>query len=50
MYEELKQQILTMLPDAIFDEQYGTGEIMIATGMVKQVSGEIRSVLPDEQF
>jgi hypothetical protein len=32
--DELTQQILAIMPDAIVDEEYRSGEIMISTGLV----------------
>lgn len=35
-FDELTEQILAILPDAIVDEEYRSGEIMISTGLVVQ--------------
>lgn len=31
--DELMREVLAILPDALFDEEYGSGEIMISTGL-----------------
>lgn len=33
-FEELAEQILKLLPNAVFGEENTTGELLIATGMV----------------
>ena len=49
--DELKAEILKMLPDAVFDEEFGTGEIMIATGKVARIDdGELKDVTISEPF
>lgn len=34
--------VLEILPDAIFDEEFGTGEIMISTGMKLTKEGVVK--------
>lgn len=38
--DELMQAILAITPDALFDEEYGTGEIMVSTGL-RLVDGQV---------
>lgn len=46
--EELKTQIKTMLPNAAFDVEYRTREIIIATGVAADKEGELYNVFePD---
>jgi hypothetical protein len=32
--DELQKKLLELMPDALFDEEFGTGELMISTGLV----------------
>jgi hypothetical protein len=48
--DELVDIILELLPNAVFDEEFGTGEIVIATGKIAQVDGRLRDVIVDEPF
>jgi hypothetical protein len=32
--DELMQKVLELMPDALIDEEYRSGEIMISTGLV----------------
>lgn len=41
---ELKEKLLELMPDAIFDVQYRTGEIMISTGLVADRDGKLRRI------
>lgn len=34
--DELMQKVLEILPDAIFDREYGSNEIFISTGLVER--------------
>jgi hypothetical protein len=34
--DDLMQTILAIAPDALFDEEYGSGEIMVSTGFKLQ--------------
>jgi hypothetical protein len=43
-YDELKQELLKLMPDAIFDMEYGTGEVMISTGIVVGLNGKLERV------
>jgi hypothetical protein len=47
--EELMQQILAILPDAIFDEEYRSGEVMISTGMVLR-DGKLERIVSDDAY
>jgi hypothetical protein len=38
--DELMQAILAIAPDALFDEEYGTGEIMVSTGF-RVIDGQV---------
>lgn len=38
--DELMKAILAIAPDALFDEEYGTGEIMVSTGL-RVIDGKI---------
>ncbi len=49
-YDELKQQILTMLPDAVLDYDFNTGEVMIASGMVRQADDTVSRVEIGDNF
>jgi len=42
--DELTQQILAIMPDALFDEEFGSGELMISTGLVVGPNGKLRKV------
>jgi len=43
--DELMQQILDILPNAVFGEESKTGEIVIATGLVNEIEGnELKKV------
>lgn len=42
--DELMQKVLDILPDAIFDAQYRTGEIVISTGLVADRDGKLRRI------
>jgi len=41
--DELMQKILEVCPDALFDEEFRSGEIMISSGLVLQ-DGKLRKV------
>ena len=41
---ELMEQILEILPDAVFEEEMTTGEVVIATGLVDSSNGELKPV------
>jgi hypothetical protein len=32
--DELQEKLLQLMPDALFDEEFGTGELMISTGLI----------------
>jgi hypothetical protein len=32
--DELQEKLLELMPDALFDEEFGSGELMISTGLV----------------
>lgn len=40
--DELMREVLAILPDALFDEEYGTGEIMISTGLKLTKEGVVK--------
>ena len=42
--DELTQQILAIMPDALFDEEFGSGELMISTGLVVGPNGKLGKV------
>jgi len=42
--DELMKKIWEIMPDAIFDVQYRTGEIMISTGLVADRDGKLRRI------
>jgi hypothetical protein len=39
--DELMDQILQILPNAVFGEESATGEIVIATGLTENPAGEL---------
>jgi hypothetical protein len=39
--DELMQAILAIAPDALFDEEHGSGEIMISTGLRAQYNNVV---------
>ena len=47
--DELMQKVLEIIPDAIFDEEFRSGEIMISTGLVVS-KGKLVSVVPDDAY
>lgn len=49
-YDEMREQILTMLPDAVFDYEFNTGEVMIASGMIRQADDTLKGVNNDKSF
>ena len=42
--DELQKKLLELMPDALFDEEFGTGELMISTGLVVGSDGKLRKV------
>ena len=44
--DELMQKVLEIIPDAIFDEEFRSGEIMISTGLVVS-KGKLVSLVPE---
>lgn len=43
-FDELKEQLLVLMPEAIFDEEFSTGELMIATGLIVQRDGTVKKM------
>jgi hypothetical protein len=41
---ELMERILEILPEAVFDEDIETGEIVVATGLTNETDGELKPV------
>jgi hypothetical protein len=39
--DELKQKVLELMPDAVFDVEYRTGELVIATGLYANKKGNL---------
>jgi valyl-tRNA synthetase len=42
--DELQAKLLELMPDALFDEEFGTGEVMISTGLVVGPDGKLEAV------
>ena len=42
--DELQAKLLELMPDALFDEEFGTGEIMISTGLAVGSDGKLEAV------
>ena len=45
--DELKAKVLEIMPEAIFDETYRTGELVISTGLIVS-EGEVKPL--DDEF
>lgn len=48
--DELMQKVLEICPNALFDEEFGSGEVMISTGLVLRDGKleEIENVLGED--
>ncbi len=42
--DELKEKILELMPDALFDEEFGTDELMISTGLLVRPDGKLEGM------
>lgn len=42
--DELKEQLAALMPDAVFDTEYRTGELMIATGLYASKNGKLEKL------
>ncbi len=42
--DELKEKLLQLMPDALFDEEFGTDELMISTGLVVRPDGKLEAM------
>lgn len=49
-FDELKEQLLVLMPEAIFDTEYRSGELMISTGLYVNSDGVLESLEIDDVF
>ena len=42
--DDIRERVLQLFPDAIFDEEFSTGELMIATGLIVQRDGTVKEM------
>lgn len=49
-FQDVVRAVTALLPDAVFDEDYRTGEIMIATGLVLNSDSSISKFIPDSFY
>ncbi len=49
-FDDIARAVTALLPDAIFDEDYRTGEIMIATGLCVNQDGSVTKFIPAQFY
>jgi len=42
--DELTQKVLELMPNALIDEEFGSGELMISSGLIAGPDGKLRKV------